>query len=105
MATALFKGGLSGGTEAGDGGLSHGQCLPVASLHPHCTDILPVLFLGGPRASPSPSGTCTPPMRPSMCSEGPWPGSFSRSVSVLAEGQMAVRVIPCCPRPTSAPQP
>lgn len=48
---------------------------------------LPALLLGDPRASPSPSCTCTLPMRPSMCSEGPWPGCFSRSVSVLGRGR------------------
>lgn len=52
---------------------------------------LPALLRGDPRASPSPSCTCTLPMSPSMCSEGPWPGCFSRSVSVLegAEGRQA----------------
>lgn len=75
MATVLFKGGLSGGTEMG-GGLSNRLHPPTAFIHlreltfPHHTSALPVLFLGGPRASPSSSGTCTPPMRLSMVSEG-----------------------------------
>lgn len=63
---------------------------------------LPALLRGDPRASPSPSCTCTLPMSPSMCSEGPWPGCFSRSVSVLegAEGRQAV---PRCLHPPSHP--
>lgn len=93
--------------------LSHGQpCIPLLPLFaqgscfsPHCPGVLPMLFLGGPRASPSPSGTCTPPMRPSTCSEGPWPGCFSRSVSVLGRGRRAVRVTPRSPGPTNASQP
>lgn len=63
---------------------------------------LPAPLRGDPRASPSPSCTCTLPMSPSMCSEGPWPGCFSRSVSVL-EGAEGHQAVPCCPRPPSHP--